>query len=102
MHDWKSTVGGILSGLIGTLTSVMTFQVPTALLNPQQAHTWLYIVVGCNLGAIIGKVWLGIITKNADAEAVAKAINQVADIGPGATPSTAASLTASVAPEVKP
>lgn len=87
MHDWKSTVGGFLSGLIGTLTSVMTFQVPAALLNPAQAHTWLYVTVGCNLASIIGKVWLGIITKNADAQAVSNAINS------GNITTTAADLT---------
>ena len=75
MHDWKSTVSGILTGLIGTFTSIMAFQVPTAMLNPQQTRVWLYIVVGCTLGSIIGKVWLGLITKNADATAVSHAIN---------------------------
>jgi len=97
MTDWKSTVSGILSGLIGTLTSVMTFQVPSALLNPTQAHTWLWITVGCNLAAIIAKVWVGVITQNADARAVANAFNP-----PPATPAvpaapvppTAASLAA--------
>jgi hypothetical protein len=94
MHDWKSTISGILTGLIGTLSSLMSYQVPAALLTPEQTHTWLWISVFCNLGCIIGKVWLGIITKNADAQSVANAINNVADIGPGAVPSTAASLTA--------
>ena len=91
--DWKSTVSGILSGLIGTFTSIMTFQVPSAMLNLQQTRIWLYIVVGCNLGSIIGKVWLGIITNNANAAAVAKQINNAALLGPSATPVTSFDLT---------
>lgn len=100
MSDWKSTASGVLSGLIGTLTSVMTFQVPTALLNPQQAHTWLYIVVGCNLASIIGKVWLGVITKNADAGAAAEALNQLAAKPGTGVPFTATDLAAT--PSVPP
>ena len=76
--DWKSTASGILTGLIGTFSSIMSFQVPMALLNPNQAKTWLYITVGCNMAAIVLKVWLGIITKNADASAAALALNQLA------------------------
>jgi hypothetical protein len=90
MSDWKSTAAGVLSGLIGTLTAIMTFQVPSALLNPAQAHTWLWITVGCNLASIIGRVWVGILTNNADAAAAAKAINAPAN----APPATAASLAA--------
>ena len=63
-----------------------------ALLNPQQAHTWLYIVVGCNLASIVGKVWLGIITNIPDPKTVADAINNAAQCGPAAHPETAASL----------
>jgi hypothetical protein len=100
MHDWKSTASGILTGLIGTLTSIMSFQVPMDLLNPQQTRAWLYITVGCNLAAIIGKVWLGLITKNADASAVAGAINNAAQAGAGAYPVTTADLTTPTA-EVK-
>ena len=67
MTHWKTTVEGILAGLIGTLTGVMTFQVPAALLTPQGTHTWLWITVGCNLGCIIGRVWLGILQNDAPA-----------------------------------
>lgn len=99
MNDWKSTVSAILSGIIGTLTSIMTIQVPLSLMNPQQAHTWLWITVGCNAGAIIGRVWVGVLTNNADAGAAAKAMNElVAKPGTG-TPFTAADL--SVTPAAK-
>lgn len=100
MSDWKSTVAGILSGLIGTLTALMTFQVPSALLSPQQAHTWLWITVGCNLGAIVGRVWIGILTQNVSAPAVANALNQLAAAPGTGTPFTPADLTTT--PQVKP
>jgi hypothetical protein len=91
MHDWKSTAAAILSGLIGTFTSIMTLQVPAALLTPEQTHRWMWTVVICNAGAIIARVWVGIITKNADASQVASAINNA---GTGAPPVTTADLTA--------
>jgi cyanate permease len=94
MTDWKSTASGILTGLIGTFTAIMTFQVPTALLNPQQTRTWLYVVAGCNLASIIGTVWVHIITQNADADAVALALKTGAAIAPSgeAVTPTAATL----------
>jgi len=61
----KQTLSSILTGIIGTLTSLMTFTVPQALLNPQQAHTWLWINTGANLLSIILKVWLGVVTGDA-------------------------------------
>lgn len=100
MKDWKSTVSGILTGLIGTLSSIMAFQVPAALLNPQQARTWLYVTVGCNLGAIIAKVWLGVITNNADAGAAALALNQLAASPGTGTPFVAADLAETPKPPV--
>lgn len=88
MTDWKSTASGILGGLIGTFNGLLAFQIPLALLNPQTTRTWLWITVGCNIGLIVAKVWLGIITKNASADAVAKALNAPAS----APPVTAATL----------
>lgn len=61
----KSTLAGILTGLIGTFTSVLGFQIPVALLNPQQTHTWLWITTGANLTVIILKVWLAVVTNDA-------------------------------------
>lgn len=88
MKDWKSTVAAILSGIIGTLTGIMTYQVPAALLTPAQAHTWLWLTVVCNIVAISLRVWVGVLTNNADATAVAGAINNVAQAGPAAAPVT--------------
>ena len=92
MKDWKSTVAAILSGLIGTFTSIMTIQVPAALMNPGNTRIWLWIVVVCNAGAIIGRVWVGILTNNSDATAVASAINNAAQCGASASPVTPASI----------
>lgn len=65
MHISKTTAAGILSALIGVLTSIMTFQVPAALLNPQASRTWLYIVTACNLGTIILRVIVGALQNDA-------------------------------------
>lgn len=89
-HDWKSTVSGILTGLIGTFNGLLALQIPLALLSPQTTRMWLWITLGCNVGVIVGKVWLGVVTKNADAAAVAQAMNAP----PSAPPPTAASLSA--------
>ena len=61
----KSTLAGVLTGLIGTFSSILGFQVPMALLNPQQTHVWLWLTTGANLLVIILKVWLGVVTNDA-------------------------------------
>ena len=65
MNHWKSTVAGVLSGLLGTFTTIATFQVPMALMNPQQSRTWLYVTLGCNLATAIGRVWIGVLQNDA-------------------------------------
>lgn len=100
MNDWKSTASSIITGLLATFGGIMTFQVPMVLLNPQQTKMWLYIVAGCQLATIIGKVWLGIITKNADASAAALALNQLASAPGTGTPFTPADL--ATTPKVNP
>ena len=61
----KTTVSGILTGAIGTCSAIMSYQVPVALMNPNQQHTWLYVTAGANLLSIVLKVWLGVIQQDA-------------------------------------
>lgn len=63
----KSTASGILTGMIGTFSAIMTFQVPSAMLTPQASHLWLYITTGANAATIILKVWLGVLENDAPA-----------------------------------
>ena len=85
----KHTLAGILTGLIGTFTSIMTFQVPMALLNPQQSKTWLWVTVGCNLAAIVLRGWVGVLIQGS---ATANQIGQiaVASMNTGTPPSPSA------------
>ena len=45
----KTTLNGVLALFITVLSSVMAYQVPSAMLSPGQQHTWLWITGICNL-----------------------------------------------------
>ena len=45
----KTTINGVLALLITILTTVLAFQVPTALMTPGQTHVWLWITSACGL-----------------------------------------------------
>jgi hypothetical protein len=95
MHDWKSTASAVLTGMIGTCTTVTAFLAPYLMTAPHGVAARLSLVsAGCTLLALILKVWVGVITKNADAGAVAAAINNAAQAGPGAMTYIASDLTA--------
>ena len=72
MNHWKSTAAGILSGLIGTFTTIAAFQVPAAMLNPQQSRMWLYVTLGCNLISGVARVWVGLLQNDAPDVSAAK------------------------------
>ena len=96
MADWKSSAAGILSFLITTLTVISALLAGNNLssgggVGSIPASTW--VVIGVNGSLALCRAWIGLITTNADAGGVAKALNNVADCGPAASPSTAASLT---------
>lgn len=96
MKDWKSTATGVLSFLITTLTIISAFLGGNDLSaggGIATIHAPARLTAGISIALALCRAYLGIITKNADATAVAHAINNVADVGPGALPSTTASLT---------
>jgi hypothetical protein len=78
MTDWKSTASGILSFLITTFTVLSAFLVAgnindgTSSVGSLHVSTW--VVVGVNVALALCRAWIGLITTNADAGAVAKAI----------------------------
>ncbi len=45
----KTTINGVLALLITILSSVMAYQVPSALMTPGASHTWLWVTAICNL-----------------------------------------------------
>ena len=103
MKDWKSSCAGILSFLVTTLTTLSAFLVAgnindgTASASSIHVSTW--VVVGINAALALCRAWIGLITTNADAGAVAAALNPIAahpalSIPAIPIPPTAASLAA--------
>jgi hypothetical protein len=103
MKDWKSTAAGVLSFLVTTLTTLSAFLVAgnindgTASASSIHVSTW--VVVGINAVLALCRAWIGLITTNADAGAVAAAMAPVHPVGTPAiplspVPPTAASLAA--------
>ena len=64
MNNWKTTMAGILSFLIATLTTLTAFQVPAALV-PGSDKTWMYVTVGMNLLLALCRVWVGLLQTDA-------------------------------------
>jgi hypothetical protein len=76
IHDWKSTATGILSFITVTCLTVMGFTAPYIATAPASTAALLAkIMAGCSLLTALCRAWVGLITKNADATAVAHAIN---------------------------
>lgn len=63
--NWKTTVNGILSFLIATLTTLIAFQVPAALLTPGADKTLLYATTFANLVVALCRVWVGMLQTDA-------------------------------------
>ena len=103
MKDWKSTAAGILSFLITTLTTISAFLVAGNInsggASTSSIHVSTWVVVGVNAALALCRAWVGLITTNADAGAVAQALAPIHPLAPAApvppTPPTAASLAAS-------
>jgi hypothetical protein len=76
--DWKSTASGVLSFLITTLTTISAFLVAGNInsggASTSSIHVSTWVVVGVNAGLALCRAWVGLITTNADAGAVAKVL----------------------------
>ena len=93
MHDWKSTAAGILSFLIATFTTITAFLAPYMMTAPAgEAALLAKVSAGCTLGVALARTYVGLITKNADAGAVAVALQ--APTGSAASVPSVAVLTA--------
>lgn len=91
LKDWKSTFSGILSFLAITFTIVTTFLASYAVTAPTSEQALLAkISAGLALGTALARGWIGLITTNADAAAVAAAIQPLVPATPtiASTPTT--------------
>jgi len=61
----KTTAAGWLSFLITTLTIVLAFQLPAALMTPGASRTWLYIQAGGTLALSLCRAWVGLLSGDA-------------------------------------
>lgn len=79
MKDWKSTAAGVLSFLITTLTVLSGFLVAgnftTSGAGASSIHVSTWFVIGINVALALCRAWVGLITTNADAGAVAKVLS---------------------------
>lgn len=80
LTDWKSTASGILSFLVTTLTTLSGFLVAGNLItsgsgpNVASIHVATWVTIGVNVALALCRGWIGLITTNADAGAVAKVL----------------------------
>jgi hypothetical protein len=104
MKDWKSTAAGVCSFLNVTLTTIsgilVVMNVSNGGPNVQSIHVSTWVTVAVNGGVALTRAWIGWITTNADAGAVAAALAPISDHPALSIPSiplppTAASLAAS-------
>jgi hypothetical protein len=68
----KTTINGILAFLIATLTSVLAYQVPAAMLSPGQSHIWLWVTLVGNGIVSVLRVWVGLLQGDAPAPPAGK------------------------------
>lgn len=66
MTNWKTTVNGILAFLITTLTTLLAFQVPSAMMNPASSHKLLIATVVANILLGLCRAWVGLLQKDSD------------------------------------
>jgi hypothetical protein len=108
MKDWKSSISGILSFLVTTLTTLSAFLVAGNIndngTSTSSIHVSTWVVVGINAALALCRAYVGLITTNADAGAVAKVLAPLVPPTPPAPasmtppPVTAAILSATPKP----
>lgn len=60
----KTSIAGVLSFLIATLTTLTAFQVP-ALTNPQASHVYGIALIVANAVVALCRVWIGLLQGDA-------------------------------------
>lgn len=67
----KTTINGVLAFLIATFTTVLAFQIPSAMLSPGASHMWLWVTLVGNGVVAVLRVWVGLLQNDAPPPAVA-------------------------------
>lgn len=62
----KSTINGVLALLLAIFGAVLTYQVPTALLNPQVSHAWLWVTASLTLASGVLRAVVGFLQVDPD------------------------------------
>lgn len=93
----KTTINGILALLIVILTSILSYQVPAALLTPQASRTWLYVTAFCTFALGVLRAVVGFLQTDAP---TANQIGQIAitSVRSGAAPAPNAPVPVSTSP----
>lgn len=61
----KTSIAGVLSFLMVTLTTLIAFQAPASLLTPGASHLWLIITTIATLLVSLFRVWIGLLQGDA-------------------------------------
>jgi hypothetical protein len=73
MNNWKTTMAGILSALLGTIPALTAFVAAMQTIQAQQPghppanYTFAYIGAGLSFLAAAGRVWIGLLENDAPA-----------------------------------
>ena len=68
----KTSIQGWLGFLIVTLSTTLTYQIPAAMLNPQQTHVWLWVTLVGNGVLALLRAWVGMLQGDAPAPPAGK------------------------------
>ena len=61
----KTSIAGVLSFLMVTLTTLIAFQAPSALMTAGASHVWLIVTTLATLLVSLLRVWIGLLQGDA-------------------------------------
>jgi hypothetical protein len=61
----KTSIAGVLSFLMATLTALIAFQAPSALMTAGASHVWLIVTTVATLIVSLLRVWIGLLQGDA-------------------------------------
>lgn len=69
--NWKTSLNGVLTFLIVTLTTLVALLSPYTLTAPASKAAKLnYVIIGCNIILAFARVWVGLIQQDSGVQAV--------------------------------
>lgn len=70
MNHWKTSANGALSLITTICLTLGSFQVPTALQNPEVNHIWLWVTFGTAVVAGVCRAVIGFLQTDAESTSV--------------------------------